>query len=453
MFKENDDGRGVVKVYWQDVRTRVAKVDSKLAEIIDKLSPDNSFSLYLAYYPYGAIIADHQTYYLPKDAGLTGFKIMDDGVSKQLVADLGYGKASIPMGIVLEKNMESSVELTSGPVPWSVHSPGRFMPFGRVFIKRNSRIYSPNAVLTFTSGIKSVFMLPNIGCNIYHAGLQRDYNIQSAAPKTLQQHWTVFKEIINSPILNCEWRSCMLFFSEKWAKYLHHDEAWKTLKLYLYELGWDFFEFERNRGYYDIIFSIIQEKRNLKPNPYLVDTAQHLYSILLGASPGYMPACNDDALPLQLLQQAYVESYGLRRYVPTVMYAAHFRFEQDTYPIYYSLKHPSTYIFSPKSRKLFSALVETRELEHINRIFKEELMQEDNMCFDTVLHEVAKKVEFKYFHNELDQHDIIGKSSEMPNLDDRLTQTALDYELKDAVFASDAPFVRGCVSMMVKNSD
>jgi len=51
------------------------------------------------------------------------------------------------------------------------------------------------------------------------------------------------------------------------------------------------------------------------------------------------------------------------------MQPAHFYFENDKLPVYYSLQNPSTYAFSPKSRKLSSTLFEMRELAHIMRIF------------------------------------------------------------------------------------
>ncbi len=46
---------GLVKVYWQDVRERVATVEPVFTSIVDTISPGRDFPLFLAYYPYGAI--------------------------------------------------------------------------------------------------------------------------------------------------------------------------------------------------------------------------------------------------------------------------------------------------------------------------------------------------------------------------------------------------------------
>ncbi|NEU34928.1 hypothetical protein GN156_30175, partial [bacterium LRH843] len=89
------------------------------------------------------------------------------------------------------------------------------------------------------------------------------------------------------------------------------------------------------------IFSVIQNSRNLKPNPYLLDTAKHLFAIALGEVPGYAPQLDDEQLPLRVLQQAYVESYGMKKYVPTILAPVNFSLETKSFPaVYYSLSYP-----------------------------------------------------------------------------------------------------------------
>ncbi|OGT53114.1 MAG: hypothetical protein A3E84_02505 [Gammaproteobacteria bacterium RIFCSPHIGHO2_12_FULL_42_13] len=294
-------------------------------------------------------------------------------------------------------------------------------------------------------------MLPNIGCLTNHSNLQRDFNVQNPPPKSLYEHWSVFKEIINSEVINCNWRSCIIFFSEKWINKLHNDPSWYKLKLYLHELAWHNFEYERNRIYYDFVFSVIQNKRNLKPNPYLADTARHLFMTALGAVPGYIPAVNDNLLPASLLQKIFIESYGLKKYHPDIMQPSHFTLEKDKYPIYYSLQNPSTLIFSPKSRKISSTIFELRELEHIMRIFISELSKDNALCSDTIINTIAKTVDFDYYHNKADRHRVIRSSSEIAKADKRFNITDSRNKSPTTHFASDSPFVRGCISIKSKN--
>lgn len=450
MITEIDEGKGLIKTYWSKVRNRIAKVEPVFANIVDELDPDKNFPLYLAYYPYGVIEGDTKSPILPKlDSGF--YRLDDVSAPKDVIKHLGYGKNSAPLGMLLDKCFEVFIDLKDEniTIPWMIYTPGSIFPFSRILSKKK-RVYAPNGVLTSSSGARSVFMLPNIGCSTNHINLQRDFNIQNSPPKSLYEHWFIFKKIANSHVVNCNWRSCIIFFSEQWIKKLHNDPGWYKLKLYLHELAWHSFEYERSRIYYDFVFSVIQKKRNLKPNPYLVDTAKHLFMTALGAVPGYTPTHNDDLLPMDLLQKTFVESYGLKKYYPTIMQPWHFELEKDNDPIYYSLQNPTTLIFSPKSRKISSTLFELRELEHIMRIFIDALSNEDELCADTIINTIAKTVEFSYFHNKSDRHKIIKTSSEISKTDKRFSLIDSKYKIPNATFASDSPFVRGCVRIKVK---
>lgn len=448
MFTEFDAGKGLVKIYWNDIRTRIAKVEPTFAKIVDELNPDKTLPLYLAYYPYGSTDADTQSSFFPKPDG--GFyRLSDACASKDVVKHLGYSINHTPFGMVLEKELEYFIDLKEEgiTIPWLVYVPGKIFPFSRILNKKSHRIYEPNGVLSSTAGARSAFMLPNIGSATNHSNLQRDFNVKSPPPKSLYEHWNVFKEIVNSPEINSDWRCCIIYFAEKWVTKIHTDRSWATLKQYLYEIAWDQFEYQRTRVYYDIAFSMIKKKRNLKPNPYLADTAMHLFTTALGMAPGYVPALNDKALPMEILQKVFVESYGLKKYLPTIMQPAHFNFEQGSPPIYYSLQNPSTYVFSPKSREVSSTLFEIRELEHIMKIFIEELSKESGICSDTIVKKVAQNVSFNYFHNKIDRHRVVRPSTEIVVFDKRFDMINSKYKKAGATFASDAPFIRGCISI------
>lgn len=440
MLSEIDERQGLIKTSWSKIRARVISVEPRFARIVDELSPDNSFVLYLAYYPYGAIKGDTQSTFLPKaDGGL--YRLSDEKAPKSMRDELGYGNGSAPLAMLLEKNLELFADIPTEnlTLPRLLYQPGSIFPFARILSKKSNRTYAPNGILTLSSGARSTFMLANIGCNVNHTILQRNFNVQSPAPKNMHEHWHVFKEIVSSKIVKSDWKSCLLYFGHKWIDKIHSDASWLPLKLYLHELAWNHYEYQRNRFYYDLAISLIQQKRNLKPNPYLADTANHLFSIAIGASPGYRPAINDDALPLKTLQQAYIESYGLKKYCPIIFQPAHFNYETDKSPIYYSLQHPSTPVFSPKSRKVSSTLTEIRELHHLMSIYAKELASETNICSDTILSKVAANIKFSYFHNKPDLHGIIRKSGEMPLTDSNFSEVMH--------FPMDAPFVRGCVSI------
>lgn len=454
MFTESDEKRGLVKMYWPQVRERVKKVEPNFAKIVDELNPSKSFPLYLAYYPYGSIDADTQSSLFPTNDG-NFFRLTDSNAPKDVICNLGYSKNNTPFGMVLDKQIECYIDLKNKKriIPWCIYTPGKMFPFTRILSQRDARIYAPNGLLSSTAGSRSVFMLPNIGCETNHVNLKRDFKIKSSPPKSIYEHWNVFKEIINSNSINSSWRCCVMYFSGQWLKQLHNDTAWSKLKHYLYESAWHESEYDINRSHYDMIFSIIQQNRNLRPNPYLADTAKHLFTTAIGAAPGFTPALNEEALPLEELQKVFIDSYGLKKYIPTIMHPSHFNYEEDKYPIYYSLQNPSTHIFSPKSRVISSTLHEMRELEHIIKIFRSELLKENGLCSkDSILYKIASGTQFSYFHNRIDSHGIIKPSDEIFKSDKRFDHFHVNSKkVNDLTFAADATFVRGCISIRSNN--
>lgn len=446
MFTTVDEGKGLVKVCWQDIRDRVIVVEPRFAQLVDEIAPGRNIPLYLAYYPYGVLKGDAQSTFLPNCNG--GFnRISDPDISSALIKDLGYSKNNAPAGMLLNKTIELFFDLEDHgiSIPWMIYKPGAIFPISRILSLNKGRKHMPSGLLKASAGARTVFMLSNIGCATQHVNIQRDLNIKITAPKSHYEHWGVFGEIINSNAINCDWRACILYFSDQWLNKFNNDPAWKSLKLYVHEQAWDNLEYRKNQVYYSLIFSLIQQKRHLKPNPYLADIAQHLFGIAIGGSPGFIPTINEDAIPLNILQKIFINSYGIK-YLPTIIQPEYFNFESDNYPIYYSLQNPAMLDFSPKSRKLSSTLVEMRELEHITRIFSTEL-KKDNLIFsDTVINAAAKNVEFQYFHNEFDSHNIARSTEEIFNKDDRFNYL-LTENSNQMQFAKDAKFLRGCVSI------
>ncbi len=351
MLTTIDERNGLVKCYWGDIRHRFKKVEPIFTEIVDQLSPDEAYPLYLAYYPYGATDADTISSLFPNVKG-GYYRLTDPETPKDVLQHLGYSKNSTPLGLVLEKEIDCFIDLSNEQVtiPWLIYQPGDIFPLSTVLTKNKSRIYTPNGLLSSTAGARSTFMLPHISSAVNHTNLQRDFNIKSRPPRSLYDHWHVFREIVNSNEIETDWRCCVVYFSENWLISMHNDDRWKGLKQYLNELAWRRYEYDRNRIYYDITFSIIQKNQNLKPNPYLVDTAKHLFATALGAAPGYIPTVDNNALPVHILQRVFIESYGLKKYWPTIMQPKHFNFDLDCLPVYYSLQHPATHVFSPRSQ-------------------------------------------------------------------------------------------------------
>jgi len=452
MVTEVDERNGIVKTYWLNIRDRVLAVEPEFARLVDELDLDKSYPFYLVYFPYGHLKGDTESSFIPRSDG-SYYRLNDPQAPSDIVKNLGYGMNHAPLGMVLEKCFEFFIDMEDQKItlPDKIYRPGSFSSFTRNL--KNSLLpfsFTSNKIHSTASGVRSTFILPNVGCFTNHKNLKRDLNINSPTPKFLYEHWKIFGEIANSQIVNSDWRACMVYFSKKFVDRLNDDESWMKLNNYLTLTCLRSLNYDLVKNYHEFIYSVIQRKKNLKPNPYLMDTVEHLFAITFGVIPAYSIALNNEYLPLNIIQKAYIEGYGLKNYIPTVMQPAYFDIEENNYPVYYSLQYPSTISFSPKSRKISSKLYEMREIEHIVKTFLLEITAKNFKYSDALLHYIGKKIEFNYFHSERDQHNTVKHTSELPKFDPRVLEIDPVLKVEGSVFSVDSPFMRGCISINTK---
>lgn len=443
-----DSEQNLLQCYWQDVRKKVHTIEPQFASLIDELDPGKKFPIFIAKYRYGDVIADTKRQLLPNPNGPGTVDIADPSIPQVVTKNLQLGADTMPFGMVLDKKVECFIDFTDKQIttPNRVWKPGQIFTLGRILNHGAKRRYSPNSILIGIAGVRSTFMLPSIGCTSQHVNLQNDYRIKSTAAKSLYDHWTIFKEITESDRVDCDWQASLLFFADTWEEHLYNDPAWQKLWLYLYRLGWESAEYYRNQIYYDLTFASIQQKRNLRPNPYLSDTARYLFATAAGAVPGYRPSNDEEALPLSIIQKAFVESYGMKKYWPIVMEPDYFHYESSL-PIYNSLQTIAAPSLSPGSRRIVNTLFEMQELAHIMKIFLEEFSKETGFCSDAVLNKMTNSVEFSYFHNQKDRRNIINEATNIKTYDSRFMQESM-FSTGD--FCSDAKFFRGCIGIRKK---
>ena len=260
------------------------------------------------------------------------------------------------------------------------------------------------------------------------------------------EQWEVFKSITSNPVSGCDWETEIVFFPDVWIEHLKTDVAWQDLRFMLLNQVWDNTAYWRNQIFYDFAFSRAQANRSLKPNPYLMDTVRHLFAIGIGSVPGFGVAIDDSMAPVSLLQKIYLENYGLKKYVPTMMHTVNFDMDTRGRPVYYSMQFPTTIEFSPKSRKISSTMGDLSELRHLIRVFMDELAHGKLEIEDTVFGELADKVRFEFFHNKPDRSAEIHLSSELVKYDPTLLQCLVECENSD--FADFGTFVRGCIQLL-----
>jgi hypothetical protein len=437
----------IKKVYWNEVRDRVERVTPEFAALVDELDPGKNFPLFLATYPYGDVIVDQGLFYVPLEDG-TLVPVNDPQVPKDIQENLAYCMPEFPAGVILENSIELLTGRKNILLPWMYYNEGAiFGLWGELPIKPSCH---PVKLFTITSGTHSIFMLPNIGDVALHKNLRHKYKLPKLhLPKNLCEHCQTFKELVRSSEANCDWHTTFLFFSNNWLKKIKStDQKWANLDRYLLRKVVYASDFWRNKLFFDYAFSCAQANRNLRPNPYIGDTAKWIVLLAIGASPAFGVALDNSAAPIDFLQKTYIEDYQLKYYAPTIMQPMNFLPNNTGINAYYSLMYPITLEFSPKSRKLSTALADLIELQHVTRIFVDEILQGKLQLEDTRIGEFLKKVTLDFFHSNMDQHNEVRLSNEMSKEDPNLvkySQTRCDRE-----FATKSSFVRGCVRISTK---
>jgi hypothetical protein len=431
----------IQQVYWKDIREKVISVNPQLGKVIDEINPGSEFPLYFASYPYGSPIVNEGVFYLPDNQGEV-VPIDDSRIDDKMRTNFNYSGNGLPAGIVLKNTAHESISSTHQILPMGVVSPGSIFALWKKLDETPS--YHPVKMFTITAGARFICMLPNISDHSLHKNLKRDFNVRQAPPKNLLEQWDIFKTIAAHPSANCDWSTELLFFSEKWFEKIKNDDAWRPLYLLMLEKAWKKSAYERNQMFYNLAFSGAQANRNLKPNPYLVDTAKHLFMIAAGIVPGFGVITDNLCAPISVLQKVYVESYGIRGYIPTMLAPKHFSLFETSEPVYYSLTFPTTLEFSPKSRKISSTIQDLSELRHVVQIFTEEVYCNKLKVEDTIIGNVATNVEFEYFHSKPDRHGEIKLTSDMVLGDNNLLKS-YDENKSRREFADSGSLIRGCV--------
>ncbi|QDP73712.1 hypothetical protein FOG18_13720 (plasmid) [Legionella israelensis] len=442
MYTAMDEGEGIVRTTWDTVRDRFTKVDPRLANLIDGVSPNNKFPIYLLYFPYGMLKGDTNSSYLPLLNGEIA-KLSEPGIDKNLSKDLGYGMHSSPLGIILDKFIEYFIEFDEQSFPYLISGPGTIFNKGILLTKNGHRNYSPNGILKATSGARTAFMLPSINSHNGINRLSKAINQELTTPRKIIEHFNLFKAI--NQHTNHQWRCCLAYFSENWITHMLKDTAWVEIKNYILEGKSNKDSFNANSTYFDIFCSKAQKDRNIRiSSPYLTNTAIHLIKVALGEYPGYVPATNEDILPLYNIQDLIADSFQLKK-TPTVMVPHSLIYEKEKTPVYYSLQYPTTPHFLTKKNERVTA---NQEIDIIHGILSKlisEMSKEDSLLAGTVFADISKNISFNYFHNYPPRASkLIQNSRLLSDLDPRFTfNSRKSYQ----EFSFEGQFLRGCIQI------
>jgi len=430
---------------WKKVKDLVQKQEPELAEIIDKINPDDSFHIYKISYRYGDFVYQKGTFFIPNSQQKL-VPLNDSSVPKEIQQALSY--SPLPLGITINnRGVEIFNELDDRVFSMAYFNQGLNLGIWEMF--------APVIPLTVTAGARSLQMLPRISEANSHKKLKR-FGIQSPPPKTPLDQWAIFKEAAQHPEFSEPWQCDILFFSNKWAEEAkaanQPGSAWLLLQKFLLERAWRHTTYIRNKMHLEMLwetFSRFLNSKKIKPQPYLVETLKHLVFIALGVLPGFRPAVNNEAAPIDGIIRMYIESYGLKYYAPSLMQPDYFSLssqDENNY-IYYSLQVPTYQESIPKTRTPVSARADLTELIHLINHFTVELRENKTIQYSAHhFYNLLIQIKFDYFHDDAEPHIGIRPSEEMGIEDPKLLY--LPSNLSDnepRKFCDRGTFVRGCI--------
>lgn len=429
---------GVEQLTWTEARDSVKAVNPDLTKIIDNISPDNSFPLFRASYAYGSKIINQGVLQLPSKSG-SPISIHDSVVPKTIKKHLGYNFYTNPVSLMLNKSAEIFFILDKKTIPLY-----GLIPAGKVFstwkVLNVSPSHGPAFLWDMTAGARSILMLPKISEQGGHTRICKAFNIKAGKPDSLLSQWHVFREIANSPYFETDWKMDILFFGKKWFDHLF-DDRFIYLQRYLYHEAWEGSNYFRHQFIWNLIFSLIQQKRHIKFDPYIANTVEHLLAIGIGVMPGFISSTNEDAAPIQALQSAYRDIYRLRKYPPIMMHLHNLSAQSICETIYYSLEYPTTVRFSPRATAVTRKLNDLIYIKIALNKYLEELKSEDMNIGHTPLAQLPDQITYDYFHNA-DNHYNIKPCESILSSDRRFQQAVGQQD-----FPKNSPFLQGCISI------
>jgi hypothetical protein len=442
---------GIEKVSWKEIRSRVHKVNPSFANVVDKINPGEQLPLFLVSFPYGALIGDDISQFIPNDDG-TYYRLNSPDAPKDIIKHLGYGKDSSPLGMIIDKTVEFFVDAKDRNVtiPKKIIGAGEFLNFSRILSLQKSnpnKPFAPNGLLKATAGARTAFSLPYLTCNSSFIKLERDVGELTKIPESQYDHFQLFVDIANNYPKKSIWELKLLYFSEKWIDHILNKNAWSDIKSYMFQKAWEDSNYSRNQYFFDVSFSMMKELENAKQNHYIYDTARHIFDIAVGAFPGLAPTTSNDMVPIEIIQEALTHSYGLKKYIPTIITPSYFSVENKI-PVYYSMHYPTLRLYSPKTlTNKKSVLSDLQDLSRALNKFSKRICSDNSIWKDTLLYDVTEKLKFKFIHTNNRNGIAITNPNEIVTLDNRFN-TSYDDKKESLSPALDGNFFRGSVGLI-----
>ncbi len=450
-YSIEDENKTLMRLSWAEIRDRVRIANPEFCALVDDVNPGKEFSFYVAHYPFGALLGNTETAFIPTAQG--DFLPLNKPCARfstALLNDLDYGAHSAPVTMVLNK----AVELFIDHKQYNLTLPYRLLHAGD-FISTEQVISEVKSTLMLQSaaGCRSAMMLPPINCSRQFRHIRCKYGKRVRKPDSLYEHAKLFSDLAQHPTEGCTWTMSTLLLPYNFVEKIKQDPAWYKIYLYFYRYALKYHFGMTDLNLHLDLITEAQRKQNLKMDPYLSDTGKHLYKIAAGLMPGFAPASDELYLPRAFLQNVFVEVYGLTQYYPTIFHPSYFNLNNPaSKAVYYSRQYPTNFAVASKTRDSYSithALSEQQNFLDELRLGLAKMTPNSN---NGVWLRIGKDVDFCTYHSYKNNQENIKLSSELQHLDFRFGTQGCAVKLKKRTLSEDGIFMRGCMAIRLKQN-
>ncbi|OAI48514.1 hypothetical protein AYO45_04750 [Gammaproteobacteria bacterium SCGC AG-212-F23] len=426
--------------------------NSELVNMVDQLKPNKKLTIIKARYPYGAKIINQGVLQLPTFNGEL-ISLNESKISQQLKNKLSY--SPIPLALSINKGCEVYLENSENTIPLNLLPPNNL--FGLFETVATMCNITTKPIWSVLSGARSLFMLPKISDQVGYSRIRRKLDVSLNTPQSLKEHFNVFQAIYDNSSSKKDWYCDIIFFTNDWFRQDTTNSRWLVFYNYLFKLA----NAQRIRSPYNVdnmalIYSLWENflftisSRNLKPRPYIVNTIKYLIEIAVGMRPGFCTIENEQNFaPCELLQDTYINIYGLKKYAPTLFFPQYLSKDNNIKSVYYSLSHPILLEGIPKSRGKQDIISDMREIKYLLNILSV-AVKNDKINLPNQRN-LLDNIKYDFFHNGIDIFNEIRSSKEVLLFDPNLT--SYNYKkFSHKEFCSTSPFFSGCISISIDSS-
>lgn len=451
IYSTEDENKGLVRLSWAAVRGRVYAANPEFCALVDEISPGEELAFYIANYPFGSVLCNKETAFLPTMQG-DFIPLNKPGIrlNYSLSNDLSYGAHSAPLTLILNK----AVELFTDHKHYNLTVPYRLLHAGD-FLATHQVVseVEHHTLLQSAAGCRSTMMLPPISCTRHFSNICHKFGKRLRKPDCLYEHARLFSDLAQHPTEGCDWNMSTLLFSHQFIERVKYDSAWYKLYIYFYRYSLKHHFKMMNLNSQMNLITEVQRRENLKVDPSFIDTAHHLYKMSAGFIPGFAPAMDETYLPRTFLQNVFLEVYGLTQYYPTILQPSYFNVQNaHAQAVYYSRQYPTNFVVACKTRNSYSITYSLSEQQHFLDELSLGLTKITPNAENALWLKIGNSVEFCTYHSYKNNQKNVKLSSELQQLDPRFGALGCGIKLKKRYISEDGAFMRGCIAIRLKPS-